>query len=137
MPSLISIHLPEAPPGSWRYRFDPAWYWTDQVVDLPPTTSSGHLKRAIGWSRRHNQRRAINGVHDLDGIHGFGPIVRDPNEPLFRTAWEEHVHTIGELLMDDRYVTVDAFRKSFPAPTLLGLAKIRSRSIRSDSMPTS
>ena len=52
----------------------------------------------------------MNGVHDLGGMHGFGPLVRDPNEPLFRTAWEEHVHTIGELLMDHRYFTVDAFR---------------------------
>jgi nitrile hydratase subunit beta len=52
----------------------------------------------------------MNGVHDLGGMHGFGPIVRDPNEPLFRTAWEEHVHTIGELLFDRRTFTVDAFR---------------------------
>jgi nitrile hydratase subunit beta len=52
----------------------------------------------------------MNGVHDLGGMHGFGPIVRDPNEPLFRTDWEEHVHTIGELLLEHRYVTVDAFR---------------------------
>jgi nitrile hydratase subunit beta len=52
----------------------------------------------------------MNGVHDLGGMHGFGPIVRDPNEPLFRTDWEEHVHTIGELLLEHRYFTVDAFR---------------------------
>ena len=52
----------------------------------------------------------MNGVHDLGGMHGFGPIVREANEPLFHATWAEHVHTLGELSLDNRYFTVDALR---------------------------
>ena len=33
----------------------------------------------------------MNGVHDMGGMHGFGPIVREANEPLFHAAWEARV----------------------------------------------
>ena len=52
----------------------------------------------------------MNGVHDLGGMHGFGPIAREADEPLFHTEWEAHVHTLGELIFDNRYFSVDAFR---------------------------
>lgn len=30
----------------------------------------------------------MNGVHDLGGMHGFGPVRPDPAEPLFHAPWE-------------------------------------------------
>jgi nitrile hydratase beta subunit len=30
----------------------------------------------------------MNGVHDMGGMHGFGPVAPDPNEPLFHAPWE-------------------------------------------------
>jgi len=30
----------------------------------------------------------MNGAHDLGGMHGFGAIAPDPDEPLFHAAWE-------------------------------------------------
>lgn len=30
----------------------------------------------------------MNGVHDLGGMHGFGPVQREENEPVFHTEWE-------------------------------------------------
>ena len=30
----------------------------------------------------------MNGVHDMGGMHGLGPIAPDPNEPLFHEPWE-------------------------------------------------
>ena len=30
----------------------------------------------------------MNGVHDMGGMHGFGPIAYDPNEPAFHHDWE-------------------------------------------------
>jgi len=30
----------------------------------------------------------MNGVHDMGGMHGLGPIDREPNEPLFHEPWE-------------------------------------------------
>jgi nitrile hydratase len=36
----------------------------------------------------------MNGVHDVGGMHGFGPIVREPDEPVFRAAWEGRVRAM-------------------------------------------
>ena len=33
----------------------------------------------------------MNGIHDMGGMHGFGPIVREENEPVFHHDWEGHV----------------------------------------------
>lgn len=33
----------------------------------------------------------MNGVHDLGGMHGFGPVIPDPDEPLFHHRWEARV----------------------------------------------
>ncbi len=30
----------------------------------------------------------MNGIHDLGGMHGFGAINRQPDEPVFHSAWE-------------------------------------------------
>ena len=30
----------------------------------------------------------MNGAHDLGGMHGFGPIRPEPDEPLFHADWE-------------------------------------------------
>ena len=33
----------------------------------------------------------MNGVHDLGGMQGFGPIQREVNEPVFHASWEGRV----------------------------------------------
>jgi nitrile hydratase len=33
----------------------------------------------------------MNGVHDMGGMHGFGPVQPEPNEPVFHTWWEARV----------------------------------------------
>jgi nitrile hydratase subunit beta len=33
----------------------------------------------------------MNGVHDLGGMHGFGPVEPEPNEPVFHAEWERRV----------------------------------------------
>jgi nitrile hydratase beta subunit len=30
----------------------------------------------------------VNGPHDLGGAHGFGPVVPEPDEPVFHEEWE-------------------------------------------------
>ncbi|TMQ21640.1 MAG: nitrile hydratase subunit beta [Deltaproteobacteria bacterium] len=30
----------------------------------------------------------MNGAHDLGGMHGFGPVEPEPDEPAFHAAWE-------------------------------------------------
>ena len=36
----------------------------------------------------------MDGVHDLGGMHGFGPVRPEPNEPLFHDDWEQRVLTL-------------------------------------------
>ena len=33
----------------------------------------------------------MNGVHDMGGMHGLGPIAPEPDEPLFHAPWEARV----------------------------------------------
>lgn len=33
----------------------------------------------------------MNGIHDMGGMHGFGPVVREENEPVFHEEWEGRV----------------------------------------------
>jgi nitrile hydratase subunit beta len=33
----------------------------------------------------------MNGVHDMGGMHGMGPIVVEKNEPVFHAPWEARV----------------------------------------------
>lgn len=33
----------------------------------------------------------MNGIHDMGGMHGFGPVERDDHEPVFHAAWEGRV----------------------------------------------
>jgi len=36
----------------------------------------------------------MNGVHDMGGMQGFGPIEREVNEPVFHAPWEGRVITM-------------------------------------------
>jgi len=36
----------------------------------------------------------VNGVHDMGGTHGLGPIAPEPDEPVFHAAWEARVHAL-------------------------------------------
>lgn len=36
----------------------------------------------------------MNGAHDLGSMHGFGPVVREPDEPKFHAAWERDVFAL-------------------------------------------
>src|SRR6186713_2870551 len=36
----------------------------------------------------------MNGVHDMGGMDGFGPIEIEENEPVFHEAWEGRVYAI-------------------------------------------
>jgi nitrile hydratase beta subunit len=52
----------------------------------------------------------MNGVHDLGGMHGFGPVVRETNEPRFHAAWEARVWAMVQVIRRQDYYTIDASR---------------------------
>jgi len=51
----------------------------------------------------------MNGVHDVGGMQGFGPIQPEPNEPVFHADWEARVLAMnlaiaawGKFVVDNR-----------------------------------
>jgi len=52
----------------------------------------------------------MNGVHDLGGMQGFGPVAREANEPVFHADWEGAVLAMNIAAMTQRLYNVDEFR---------------------------
>jgi len=52
----------------------------------------------------------MNGVHDLGGMHGMGPIDYEKNEPVFHALWEGRVYAINRALGTWRKWNLDAWR---------------------------
>jgi nitrile hydratase beta subunit len=40
----------------------------------------------------------MNGAHDLGGMHGFGPVVLERNEPVFHAEWEGRVFALTQAM---------------------------------------
>ncbi len=40
----------------------------------------------------------MNGVHDMGGMHGMGPIQHEKNEPVFHAPWEGRVYALNRAL---------------------------------------
>jgi nitrile hydratase subunit beta len=51
----------------------------------------------------------MDGVHDLGGMHGFGPVEREENEPPFHGRWEAAVVAIMRATRGTVY-NIDEFR---------------------------
>jgi nitrile hydratase beta subunit len=52
----------------------------------------------------------MDGIHDMGGMHGFGPVVVEADEPIFHAAWEGRVMAMANLLRGEGLTNVDAFR---------------------------
>ena len=52
----------------------------------------------------------MNGVHDMGGMHGLGPIPYEPKEPVFHTRWESRVYAMSMAMGGWRKWSVDALR---------------------------
>jgi len=53
----------------------------------------------------------MNGVHDLGGMHGFGPVTPEPNEPVFHSDWERRTFALALATMGSGRVNVDEYRR--------------------------
>lgn len=40
----------------------------------------------------------MNGVHDMGGMHGMGPIQHEKNEPVFHEPWEGRVYAMTRVV---------------------------------------
>jgi nitrile hydratase len=52
-----------------------------------------------------------NSIHDMGGMHGFGPVEREPNEPVFHADWEKRVNALQRATFIGLW-TVDGMRAS-------------------------
>jgi nitrile hydratase subunit beta len=52
----------------------------------------------------------MNGVHDLGGMHGFGPIEREDDEPYWHEPWERRVFGLFFGCFAGGHYNLDAFR---------------------------
>jgi nitrile hydratase len=54
----------------------------------------------------------MNGAHDMGGMHGMGPVVTEPNEPVFHEPWEGRVLALNRATAALGKRNIDAFRHS-------------------------
>jgi nitrile hydratase beta subunit len=52
----------------------------------------------------------MNGVHDMGGMHGFGPIAVEKDEPVFHAPWEGRVYALNRALGAWSKWNLDAWR---------------------------
>ena len=52
----------------------------------------------------------MNGVHDMGGMQGFGPVVAEADEPAFHAAWEGRVLGLVRAILFTRSWNLDRFR---------------------------
>jgi nitrile hydratase beta subunit len=54
----------------------------------------------------------MNGVHDMGGMHGFGSVRPEPNEPVFHSNWERRAFAMSRAMGFSRMWTIDTARAS-------------------------
>jgi nitrile hydratase len=52
----------------------------------------------------------MNGVHDMGGMHGFGRVVVERDEPVFHAGWERRVFALASAALGAGVANVDEFR---------------------------
>lgn len=53
----------------------------------------------------------MNGVHDLGGMHGFGRVEREANEPVFHAPWEGVIFSIVRAARAQGIYNIDESRR--------------------------
>jgi nitrile hydratase subunit beta len=65
----------------------------------------------------------MNGVHDMGGLQGFGPVAPEAHEPLFHAAWERRALGLTLAMGATGQWNIDqsrAMRESLPPAQYLG-----------------
>ena len=52
----------------------------------------------------------MNGIHDMGGMQGMGPIRRETNEPVFHETWEGRVYALNRAIIAWNKWSIDASR---------------------------
>ena len=51
-----------------------------------------------------------NSIHDMGGMHGFGEVEQEPNEPVFHDEWEGRVYAMNRAMGPLGLWTIDMSR---------------------------
>ncbi|MEA2639410.1 MAG: nitrile hydratase subunit beta [Chloroflexota bacterium] len=54
----------------------------------------------------------MDGVHDMGGMHGFGPVQHEANEPVFHEPWEGRLYGMNAAITPPLFPNIDASRHS-------------------------
>ena len=52
----------------------------------------------------------MNSIHDMGGMHGFGRVQREENEPVFHAPWEGRVLGISRACSAQQLFNIDESR---------------------------
>jgi nitrile hydratase len=52
----------------------------------------------------------MNGIHDLGGMHGHGPVAPEADEPVFHAPWERRAFAVMLAVFASGLYNVDEFR---------------------------
>ena len=52
----------------------------------------------------------MDGIHDLGGRHGFGPVIHPDDEPIFHSDWEKTVLVMFPAMAMAGAFNLDEFR---------------------------
>jgi nitrile hydratase subunit beta len=52
----------------------------------------------------------MNGVHDMGGVMGFGPVVPEPDEPVFHANWERRYYGLRAAMGPYTAINIDESR---------------------------
>ena len=62
---------------------------TVSLIETPAANFASNFNtRYSPFGPRGDQEAAMNGIHDLGGMHGFGPVEPEQDEPPFHDDWE-------------------------------------------------
>ncbi|HEY3067044.1 MAG TPA: nitrile hydratase subunit beta [Methylomirabilota bacterium] len=67
----------------------------------------------------------MNGVHDMGGMHGFGKVEPEPNEPAFHAEWEARVLAMQRAMVFSGAWNIDMSRSAqerLPAQVYLAVS---------------
>jgi nitrile hydratase subunit beta len=54
----------------------------------------------------------VNGIHDMGGMHGFGPVIPERDEPVFHAEFERRTFALALAMMGHRSFNVDEYRRT-------------------------
>ena len=52
----------------------------------------------------------MNGIHDMGGMHGFGKVEPEPNEPPFHSRWEGRALALNRAMSFTKVWNIDRSR---------------------------